>query len=80
MTNSTRQCRERWKNFISPELIKTPFTKEDDELLISLHKMLGGRWAKIAHQLPGRTENTVKTRYRQLISLKRKDLARKGKG
>ncbi|MCO5613204.1 hypothetical protein L7F22_067480 [Adiantum nelumboides] len=36
------------------------WTLEEEELLISLHRRLGSKWAAIAKQIPGRTENNIK--------------------
>ncbi|KAK9953868.1 hypothetical protein ABG768_015988 [Culter alburnus] len=49
-----KQCRERWHNHLDPSVIKTPWTKEEDLLIIKYHCVLGSRWAQIAKFLPGR--------------------------
>ncbi|KAL6559447.1 hypothetical protein OROGR_004564 [Orobanche gracilis] len=36
------------------------FTPQEEELVIQLHATIGSRWAIIAQQLPGRTDNDVK--------------------
>jgi myb proto-oncogene protein len=48
-------------------LIHTPFTDEEDAVILSLHKIHGNKWALIARHLPGRTENTVKLRCHTLL-------------
>lgn len=48
------QCRARWKNHLQPDLVKGPWTKEEDELVIDLVKRHGPRkWAYIAKHLKG---------------------------
>ena len=65
-----KQCRERWVNNLSPDLIHQPWTEEEDKLLIEHQQKWGNKWAKIASLLPGRTDNSVKNRWNS--SLKRK--------
>ena len=72
-----KQCRERWVNSLDPELKRKPWTQEEDDILIKYQRSWGNKWAKIAHFLPGRTDNSVKNRWNS--SLKRK-LERIAKG
>ncbi len=63
---TSKQCRERWNNYLDPTLIHTPFTEEEDELLVRLQSEHGNKWAQISRHMPGRTENAVKLRYNSL--------------
>lgn len=63
---SAKQCRERWCYNLDPSICKGPWTGAEDEILISSHATLGNRWAHIASKLPGRTENSVKSRFKSL--------------
>jgi hypothetical protein len=63
---TSKQCRERWNNYLDPTLVHTAFTEEEDKLLLSLHQEHGNKWAMISRQLSGRTENTVKLRFHAL--------------
>ena len=47
-TRSSIQCRERWKNSLDPTLRLGDWTREEDEMLLSLHDNLGPKWKKNA--------------------------------
>ncbi|KAK6142820.1 hypothetical protein DH2020_023168 [Rehmannia glutinosa] len=55
-----KSCRLRWTNYLRPDIRRGPFTSEEEKLVIQLHAILGNRWAAIASQLPGRTDNEIK--------------------
>eukprot|EP00299_Pterocystis_sp_00344_P007831 c271_g1_i1.p1 GENE.c271_g1_i1~~c271_g1_i1.p1 ORF type:complete len:446 (+),score=48.85 c271_g1_i1:60-1397(+) len=66
-----KQCRERWRNHLDPNIRRDSFSPEEDDRILELVQELGTRWSKIAQRLPGRTENAVKNRYH--CFLKNKD-------
>ncbi|KAK8497477.1 hypothetical protein V6N12_017995 [Hibiscus sabdariffa] len=55
-----KSCRLRWTNYLRPDIKRGPFTADEEKLVIQLHAILGNRWAAIASQLPGRTDNEIK--------------------
>lgn len=55
-----KSCRLRWSNYLRPDIKRGPFTPEEENTIVQLHGMLGNKWAAIASQLPGRTDNEVK--------------------
>jgi hypothetical protein len=67
MTNRTsKQCRDRWNNYLDPSLKLDAFTRDEDLQLLQLQSVYGNKWAMIAKELNGRPENAIKLRYRYL--------------
>ncbi|XP_047335946.1 transcription factor MYB101-like [Impatiens glandulifera] len=55
-----KSCRLRWANHLRPNLKKGAFTSDEERLILELHAKLGNKWARMASQLPGRTDNEIK--------------------
>ncbi|GFP78838.1 transcription factor myb113 [Phtheirospermum japonicum] len=65
-----KSCRLRWLNYLNPNIKRGHFTKDEVDLIIRLHKLLGNRWSLIAGRLPGRTANDVKNFWNSHIDKK----------
>ncbi|XP_010276128.1 PREDICTED: myb-related protein B-like [Nelumbo nucifera] len=55
-----KSCRLRWANHLRPNLKKGSFSPDEERLILELHSKLGNKWARMAAQLPGRTDNEIK--------------------
>lgn len=62
-TRNARQCRERWKNYLAPEISNEPWTSEEDQMLLDKHKEFGNRWTEISIFFPGRSGVNVRNRF-----------------
>ncbi|KAJ8277677.1 hypothetical protein GJAV_G00078490 [Gymnothorax javanicus] len=58
------QCQHRWQKVLNPELVKGPWTKEEDQRVIELvHKYGPKRWSIIAKHLQGRIGKQCRERW-----------------
>ncbi|XP_078447842.1 transcription factor MYB65-like isoform X2 [Wolffia australiana] len=60
LTRCGKSCRLRWANHLKPNLKKGPFTQDEAQKIIEMHAKWGNKWAKMAAQLKGRTDNEIK--------------------
>nr|AAH70808.1 Myb1 protein [Xenopus laevis] len=59
-----QQCQHRWLRVLHPDLVKGPWTKEEDEKVIELVKKYGTKhWTLIAKQLRGRMGKQCRERW-----------------
>ncbi|XP_004498481.1 transcription factor MYB3R-1-like isoform X2 [Cicer arietinum] len=58
------QCLHRWQKVLNPELVKGPWSKEEDEVMIELVNKYGPtKWSTIAQHLPGRIGKQCRERW-----------------
>jgi hypothetical protein len=69
-TRNPRQCRERWRNYVNPQVAEPPdWTEEEDTRLEVAYAAVGARWMALASYFPGRSMVNVKNR---VLVLKRR--------
>ncbi|KAJ0023354.1 hypothetical protein NQD34_003253, partial [Periophthalmus magnuspinnatus] len=62
--HSEHQCQHRWFKVLDPELVKGPWTKEEDEKVIELVNRYGNKqWAVVAKHLKGRLGKQCRERW-----------------
>ncbi|CAN4128187.1 unnamed protein product [Withania somnifera] len=58
------QCLHRWQKVLNPELVKGPWSKEEDDVITELVKKYGPKkWSTIAQHLPGRIGKQCRERW-----------------
>jgi hypothetical protein len=68
---NARQCRERWRNYVSPTLIHDSWTGIEDEQLVKIFSELGSKWRDMTAFFPGRSRNSIHNRVRTLQLMQR---------
>lgn len=80
-TRCSKQCRERWTEYINPAYNRGHFTVEEDQLLLEIQPLYGNQWKEISYQLASkfqlRSSTRIKSRWTQLQ--RRKDAKKRPK-
>lgn len=63
---SAKQCKSRWYEWLDPSIKKTEWTREEDEKLLHLAKLMPTQWRTIA-PIVGRTPSQCLERYEKLL-------------
>jgi hypothetical protein len=61
-----RQCRERWRHYLHPVIVTSPWTAEENALLVEQYKVHGPKWAHLSTLFPGRTEVNLKNQWSKI--------------
>ena len=64
---NARQVKDRWYNYLSPDLVKTPMSYAEDQYLIHYVNLIGRKWKMIANFFPGRTDIQLKSRFNVIM-------------
>lgn len=65
---SAKQCKARWYEWLDPSIKKTEWTREEDEKLLHLAKLMPTQWRTIA-PIVGRTPAQCLDRYEKLLDM-----------
>lgn len=63
---NARQCKDRWFKYLSPNVNNTPFTLQEDILLLEKYNELGAKWVLISKFFNNRSDTRIKSRFMQL--------------
>ncbi|KAF4342927.1 pre-mRNA-splicing factor cef-1 [Fusarium beomiforme] len=63
---TAKQCKARWNEWLDPSIKKIEWSKEEDERLLHLAKIMPTQWRTIA-PIVGRTANQCLERYQKLL-------------
>ena len=61
-----RQCRDRYVNYLSPEIKNSEWTVEEDQCLILHYLLTPYHWRSMTNLFPGRSEVSIKNRFNHL--------------
>jgi hypothetical protein len=69
VTNRTEhQVRERYRNYLNPNINKYPWTPEEDAKLTMLVSQHGNKWSMFSKSFHGRTPTAIKNRWNVHLS------------
>lgn len=58
-----RQCRERYMNYLNPNVKIGNWTPQEDQILLMNYNVIGNHWQKIADKFKCRTASAVRNRF-----------------
>lgn len=64
---TARQIKDRYNNYLSPDMTNLPWTREEDDLLRQKVDEYGNHWVIIATFFVGRSSNNVKNRWHKVL-------------
>ena len=65
---SPTEIEDRWVKRFDLNVKKTPWTQEEDTVVITMVEKLGKNWKEVSKYVPGRLPNTIKNRFYSTIN------------
>ena len=69
---TARQCRNRYTFFLAPDVNNSPWTEEEEALLVQKYNEMGPKWAAFRSFFPGRTRLNIKDHFKVMCNRKEK--------
>lgn len=66
-SRSGRQCRERWYNYLFPNINQSNWSLEEDRVLFQVYNQIGPKWGDMVHYFNNRSRNNIKNRWNTII-------------
>lgn len=70
---TARQCRERFRNYLSPKVKNGPWTPEEEKLLEEKYQIFGPKWSKMSKFFKGRSDVNLKNHWVSMLNRKSKE-------
>jgi len=64
---TARQCRERWVNYLAPDVCQLPWSAEEDQQLLEFIEKNGKKWSQMLPLFPSRSYSNVKNRWYSVL-------------
>ena len=65
-TRNSRQCKDRWCQYLSPEANQSAWTEEEEERLKQLYQKYNGKWLEIGKYFEGRALSQIRNKWKTL--------------
>jgi hypothetical protein len=68
---NTKQIQERYHLYLDPKLNHSPYSPQEDELLLKAYRDFNGKWCLMRKLFTGRTDVSLKYRHKQLLKIRK---------